>query len=123
MAQCPTIDAYIVALPEAVRDVASSVRETIKKAAPGALEAMKYGMPVFQKAGASFIYFAVWKKHVGLYPIYRGTDDFEEAIGPYRVKKDTVQFPLDKPLPNELIARIVHSQLARLRSDNANSDA
>lgn len=115
MKKFSTIDDYIAALPEAVRDVASSVRETIRKAAPGAVEAIKYGMPVFQKDGASFVYFAVWKTHIGLYPIYRGTDDFEAAIGPYRAKKDTVQFPLDKPLPTEVIAMIVHSQLAKLK--------
>lgn len=121
MAKFTTIDDYIAALPEAVRAVASSVRETIRNTAPDALESMKYDMPVFKKDGASFLYFAVWKKHIGLYPIYRGTDDFEDAIGQYRAKKDAVQFPLDKPLPNELIAKIVHSQLAKMKQGKANN--
>ena len=80
-------------------------------------------MPVFQQDGASFVYFAVWKKYIGLYPIYRGTDDFEDEIGPFRAKKDTVQFLLDRPLPNELIAKIVHSQLTKLRQGKANKEA
>lgn len=109
-----TIDDYIAALPEAVRAVASTVRETIGHAAPGSVEAIKYNMPAFQVDGVTFIYFAVWKKHVGLYPIYCGTDGFEDAVRPYRAKKDTVQFLLDRPLPNLLVETIVHSQLTIL---------
>ena len=118
MGKFSTIDGYIESLPEAARAVASALRQTIGAAAPDAVEAVKYDMPAFQKDGVSFIYFAVWKKHVGLYPIYRGTDDFEDAIRSFRAKKDTVQFSLSKPLPNELIVRIVKSQLAGLRSSH-----
>lgn len=106
------IEAYIAALPEAVRDIAEKVRQTIRIAAPQATEAIKYGMPAFQIEGRSFLYMAVWKKHVGLYPIYRGDAAFEAAVGPFRAKTDTVQFMLDKPMPLDLIARIAQSQLA-----------
>jgi uncharacterized protein YdhG (YjbR/CyaY superfamily) len=123
MGKFATIDDYVAALPDAVQAVASAVRATIGEAAPGAVEAVKYDMPAFQKDGASFVYFAVWKKHIGMYPIYRGNSEFENVIGPYRAKKDTVQFSLDKPLPIELITRIVHSQLAKLRQSKADKEA
>jgi uncharacterized protein YdhG (YjbR/CyaY superfamily) len=123
MRRFATIDDYVAALPVTVQAIASTLRAMIADAAPGAVEAVKYDMPVFQKDGISFIYFAVWKKHVGLYPIHRGSDEFERAIEPYRAKKDTVQFALAKPLPNDLIATIVHSQLARLRQGKADKKA
>lgn len=108
---------YIIALPEAVRSIAEAIRQTIRNAAPESVEDVKYGIPTFKIGDRSIIYFGVWKKHVGLYPIYRGTDAFEAGISPYRVKTDTVQFSLGAPMPLELIARIVESQLAHMRSD------
>lgn len=107
---------YILALPEAARDVAEAIRQTIRDAAPGSVESVKYGIPTFKIDGRSIIYFAVWKKYVGLYPIYRGTEAFEARISPYRAKKDTVQFSLRAPMPLELITSIVESQLANRRS-------
>ncbi|MBM7112935.1 iron chaperone [Archangium primigenium] len=109
-----TIDAYIAALPEAVRPIATQVREAIREAAPDSEETMKYDMPTFKLAGESLMYFAVWKKHVGLYAIYPGAEDFEARVGPYRAEKDTLQFPLNQPLPRELITYVVHAQRARL---------
>lgn len=111
-----SISDYIAALPEAVRPVAEAIRRTIGDAAPGSVEGVKYGIPTFKIDGRSIIYFAVWKKHVGLYPIYRGTEAFEARISPYRAKKDTVQFSLGAPMPLELISGIVESQLASRRS-------
>ena len=111
----PDTDAYIAALPEAVRGIAEEVRQAIRSAAPDATEAIKYGMPAFQITDRSFLYMAIWKKHVGLYPIYRGDGAFEAEVGPYRAKTDTVQFMLDKPVPLDLIARIAQAQRASAR--------
>ncbi|MGL4488862.1 MAG: iron chaperone [Rhizobiaceae bacterium] len=108
-----TIEDYVATLPHDLRDIAQTVRKTVLAAAPGAIEAVKYGMPVFQIDGVSLIYFAVWKKHVGFYPIYKGEAAFEAVIAPYRVKKDTVQFLLNTPIPYELIPLMVDSQLAQ----------
>ena len=78
---------------------------------PEAAEAIRYGMPSFNVGGATIVYFAIWKKHVGFYPIYRGDAAFEEQISAYREKIDTVQFPLGQPMPLDLITSIVNSQL------------
>jgi uncharacterized protein YdhG (YjbR/CyaY superfamily) len=115
MTQKPeSIPAYIGMLPIEHQPLAERVRQTIRKAAPQCVEGIAYGMPTFRIDGHSLIYFAVWKKHIGLYPIYPGSAELEARIAPYRAKKDTVQFSLHVPLPCELIADIVASQLSRL---------
>ena len=107
-----SVPAYIASLPQGAQAVADEVRRTIRDAAPGCVEVIRYDMPAFQLDGRTFLYFGVWKNHVGLYPIYKGSEAFERDIGPFRARKDTVQFPLNKPVPFELIARIVASQLS-----------
>ena len=111
-----TVDSYISALPIPVQQKwATDLRQVILAAAPKAEEAMRYDMPSFRIEKSIFVYFACWKKHVGLYPVYKGGGDFEEEVGPYRAKKDTVQFRYSEPFPNELVTKIVLSQLANLR--------
>lgn len=107
------VDAYISGLGEPDRVVAEQVRTLVRNVVPDATEAIKYDMPAFQLNGRSFVYFAVWKKHVGLYPIYRGDFEFEELVAPYRAKKDTLQFALDTPLPVALIERVILAQAKR----------
>jgi uncharacterized protein YdhG (YjbR/CyaY superfamily) len=115
MAQKPeSISAYLGALPAELQHVAERVRQLIRAAAPQCVEDIKDGVPAFKLDDHSVIYFAVWKKHIGIYPIYPGSIELESRIAPYRVKKDTLQFPLRAPIPYELIAGIVASQLARL---------
>jgi uncharacterized protein YdhG (YjbR/CyaY superfamily) len=104
------VDAYVEALPDVGQVAAAQIRAIIAQVVPAATEAIKYNMPAFQLQGRSFLYFAVWKKHVGLYPIYRGDDAFEALVAPYRAKKDSVQFALSQPLPVELIVEIVKAQ-------------
>jgi uncharacterized protein YdhG (YjbR/CyaY superfamily) len=110
-----TIDAYAETLSDAGKDVAVQIRAIVAQLVPEAVEAIKYNIPAFQLGGRSFIYFAVWKKHVGLYPIYRGDAAFEALVGSYRAKKDTIQFALDMPLPVELVEQIVKAQADRSR--------
>jgi uncharacterized protein YdhG (YjbR/CyaY superfamily) len=109
-----TIDEYIQGLPERVQSVATGIRATIRLAAPNSTETIKYDIPTFQMDGLSFLYFGIWKRHIGLYPIYIGTDEFETEIREYRAKKDTVQFPLNKPVAYDLVSKIVVSQLSIL---------
>lgn len=108
------ISDYIATLPTDIRWLAESIRDTIRRAAPDSVEDVKYGIPTFSIDRKSIIYFGIWKKHVGLYPIYRGSDQFEAEIAPYRAKKDTVQFLLGKPIPYDLITKIVESQVSGL---------
>ena len=118
MAKCAAVDDYIGALPTSVRKVAIELRQTILAAAPNAEEAIRYDMPAFSIGKSTFLHFACWKKHVGLYPIYEGDDAFEVEVRPYRAKKDTVQFLYSEPLPTALVTKIVRSQIAKLQSSN-----
>lgn len=105
-----SIDAYVETLSDQGKEVATQMRALIARIVPEAKEAVRYNMPAFQLDGRSFIYFAVWKKHLGLYPIYRGDAAFEELVRPYRAKTDTVQFALDRPLPIDVIEKIILAQ-------------
>lgn len=101
-----TIDEYIAAYPTEVQSQLQQIRQTIGKAAPHAQEAIKYQMPTFTLNG-NMISFAAYQNHIGLYPVPEGTPEFNEAIAPYRAAKSTLRFPLDQPLPLELITQIV----------------
>ncbi len=111
-----TIDEYISLLPETAQGLAREIRFAIKRAAPDAIEAIRYNMPAFGIGGATLIYFAVWKNHVGFYPIYRGNKAFEDRIAAFRTKTDTVQFKLNAPMLFDLIEEIVRSQRKKLHS-------
>lgn len=93
------------------------IRELITAAAPGAQEAIRYGMPTALIDGSSIVYYAAWKKHVGLYPVYRGSDEFEQKVAPWRDWKDTVRFPLGDEVPFDVIELILAAQVARLRRE------
>ena len=114
MVKHASIDDYIRQLPEDVRERAEALRLTIMKSADGLVETVRYDMPAFRYGDATVVYFAFWKKHVGLYPIYRGSASFEARIERYRARTDTVQFPLDRPIPYDLVTEIVKSQMSGL---------
>jgi len=110
-----TIDEYIAGFPKDVQEILEKLRMTIKKAAPEAEEGISYKMPTFYLKGQYLIYFAAYKKHIGLYPVPSGDAEFNQEISQYQSGKGTLQFPLDKPIPYKLIRQIVK---ARAR-DNA----
>lgn len=112
-----SVDSYLEALPDLPRSIMARIRELIANAAPGAQEAIRFGMPTALLDGSSIVYYAAWKKHVGLYPVYRGSDDFEEKIAPWRDWKDTVRFPMATDVPFDVIELIVAAQVARLRRE------
>lgn len=99
------IDEYIAGFPDDVQKILEKIRITIRKAAPDAEEAISYQMPTFKLKG-NLIFFAAYKKHIGLYPAPRGSKEFKEELAGYEGGKGTVQFPLDKPIPYDLISRI-----------------
>ena len=102
-----TIDEYIAGFPKETQTYLRQIRTTIKEAAPDAEEKISYGMPTFTLAGKYLIYFAGYKKHVGLYPV-PGNKTFEKDFSAYKTSgKGTIQFPLDKPIPFGLITKIV----------------
>jgi uncharacterized protein YdhG (YjbR/CyaY superfamily) len=115
MSTAPTTqDEYIASLPVGSRNVAERMRAVIHQCAPEAVGTIKYGMPAFLISGAAFLYFAVWKKHVGIYPIYAAGDELEAKIAPYRHGKDTVRFLLSSQIDYQLVAI-----LAQFKRDQA----
>jgi uncharacterized protein YdhG (YjbR/CyaY superfamily) len=100
------IDEYIEGLPPGVQQTLQKLRQTIREAAPDAEEKISYQMPAFFLNGV-LVYFAAYKNHIGFYPTASGIANFREEISAYKNSKGAVQFPIDKPLPIELITRIV----------------
>ena len=101
-----TIDEYIAGFPREVQEILEGIRKTIRAAAPDAEEKISYQMPTFTLKG-NLVYFAAFKNHIGLYPAPRGAVEFKEELSAYEGGKGTVKFPLDKPIPFDLITRIV----------------
>ena len=101
-----SIDEYIADFPEDVQKKLETLRATIRKAAPGVEEAIKYGMPTFVLNG-NIVSFGAWKTHIGFYPAPREVEEFKKALSAYEGAKSTAQFPLDEPLPLPLITRRV----------------
>jgi uncharacterized protein YdhG (YjbR/CyaY superfamily) len=109
------VDAYIGAQPEPVQRVLSQVRSAIRKAVPQAEECISYGMPTFKVQSARLLFFAAWKRHYSLYPV-TGTvlAAFQRELGPYKVDKSTLRFPLLEPVPVDLIERIAQFRASEL---------
>jgi uncharacterized protein YdhG (YjbR/CyaY superfamily) len=101
------IDEYIAGFPNDVQQILQKIRMTISKAAPDAEETISYQIPTFNLEGKYLVYFAAYKKHIGLYPAPRGIEKFKKELSVYEGGKGTVRFPLDKPIPFGLIKRIV----------------
>jgi len=107
-----SIDEYIAEFPPATQTVLREVRALIAAAAPGATETISYAMPTFDLRGRHLVHFAAHAKHLGLYPTAEGIAAFSAELAPYKSAKGSVQFPLDRPLPVDLIRRIVEHRVA-----------
>ena len=114
-----SVDDYIASFPDDTRAELAKVRRAIRDVVPCAAEKISYGMATVTLDGKPLVYFAGWKKHVGVYPVPIGDAAFERAIGPYRAAKDTVRFPITQPVPVELVAAITRLCLARRARDAA----
>jgi len=102
-----SVDEYIATFPDGVQATLRRVRSTIRKALPGAEEAISYQIPTYRMHGGYVVYFAGWKQHYSLYPATgRLVAVFEDDLAPYEVSKGTIRFPLSRPVPVTLIARI-----------------
>jgi uncharacterized protein YdhG (YjbR/CyaY superfamily) len=101
-----SIDEYIAQFPEDVQKKLKELREAIKASAPDAEERISYQMPTF-RLKSNLVHFAAYKKHIGFYPTPGGIKPFEHELSAYEVSKGTVRFPIDKPLPMNLISKIV----------------
>lgn len=109
------IDAYIAGFPPEVREILQAIRTTIREAAPNAEETIAYQIPTFTLNG-NLVHVAAFKKHVGFYPTPSGIEAFREELSAYEVAKGSVRFPLDQPIPLDLIRRIVTFRAAENRA-------
>jgi len=109
------IDAYIARFPGHVQDLLREVRAVIRRAAPDAVEAIKYGIPTFVQ-GENLVHFAGYRSHIGFYPTSSGIAAFDDKLVRYKRSKGAVQFPLDEPVPAKLIGQIVRFRLREARA-------
>jgi uncharacterized protein YdhG (YjbR/CyaY superfamily) len=101
-----TIDEYISSFPQSTQLFLKDIRNTIKEIIPDATETISYGMPTF-KLKKNLIHFAAYKHHIGIYPTPSGVEVFKKELEEYKTSKGAIQFPLNKPIPLDLIRRIV----------------
>ena len=112
MTQASTIDEYIADFPNDVQKKLQQMRAVIRKAIPKAEEAIKYGIPTYVLNG-NVVHFGGYKSHIGFYPAPRGIEAFKKELSVYEGSKGTIKFPLDKPLPTALIAKIAKFRAAQ----------
>jgi uncharacterized protein YdhG (YjbR/CyaY superfamily) len=121
MAEPMTVDEYMATLPEDRRDAMETIRRTIRAAAPQATEVISYKMPAFRTHGRFLVSYDAYKRHYSLFPasdaVVRALGD---AIAPYLAGRGTIRFPADRPIPTELVARVVEIRVAE--NDAAASD-
>lgn len=101
-----TMDEYISGFPKDIQIILQKMRAEIRKAAPEAEEAIKYGIPTFTLNG-NLVHFGGFKNHIGFYPTPSGIEAFKKELSVYNGAKGSIQFPIDKPLPFALIGKIV----------------
>ncbi|MFZ0686200.1 MAG: DUF1801 domain-containing protein [Terriglobales bacterium] len=109
-----TIDGYIVSFPPDVQAILEKIRCTIRNAAPGAIETIRYSIPTFTLNGV-LVHFAAFKKHIGFYPPVRGDAKLEKAASIYAGEKGNLRFPLDQPIPYRLIEKLVKLRVKQNR--------
>jgi uncharacterized protein YdhG (YjbR/CyaY superfamily) len=100
------IDDYLASVSPESKLVLGEIRKLIRSTVPNATETISYQMPAF-KLSRTFIYFAAFKKHIGIYPPVKGDKALTDALQPYAGEKGNLKFPLDQPMPYELIGRVV----------------
>lgn len=109
------IDAYIASFPASTQKMLTAMRTTIQKAAPEAVEAMKYGIPTFV-LGKNLVHFAGYKNHIGFYPAPSGIEAFRKELAGYETSKGAIQFPIDQQLPLKLVSQITQFRVAETKA-------
>ena len=111
-----TVDEYAASLPDDARPVLEEVRRVVHRVVPGIGEAISYQMPTFVLDGQPLVHVAAWKKHLGLYPLPPMDDELAAAVEPYRGAKDAMQLRYDRPVPYDLVERVVGVLLEQRRT-------
>ncbi len=104
--QFKTIDEYIASFPKSFKDILKKLRRVIKEYAPMAEETINYGIPTF-KLNANLVHFAAFKNHIGFYPTPSAILAFKKELTSFKQAKGSIQFPIDKPIPFDIIKKIV----------------
>ena len=115
--QFKTIDEYIKTFPRDVQSILEKIRQTIREAAPEAVEAISYQMPTFKLNGKNLVHFAAWKNHIGFYPTPSGIEAFKKELMPYKGAKGSIQFPLEITIPYDLVKKIVIFRMKDLEKE------
>ncbi len=116
MKKYTTIEEYVANYPKSVQLTLDEIRRLIKKLVPDAIETISYGIPTYKYKGKNLIHFAAYGKHIGLYPGSQAIELFKGDLTDYKTSKGTIQFPLDKPIPLELVSKIVRSNIEEIDS-------
>lgn len=111
-----TTEEYIDIFPKETQAILEEIRKLVKKMVPEATEKISYNIPSFQLDGKYLIYYAAYKRHIGVYPIPAGSKAFEERITPYVHGRGTLRFDLEKPIPYDLIEEVIKYSIQRNRS-------
>ena len=112
-----TTDEYIASFPKNVQVALQQTRQAIRKAAPQAQEVISYSMPAF-KQNSILVWFAAFKNHIGFFPKVSAMEAFKEKLSDYKTSKGTIRFPLDKPIPVDLVREIVSFRVKEDKSEN-----
>ena len=112
--QVGTVEDYVAGFPDDIQQILRHIRQVFVDRVPDAGEKISYQMPTVTMSGEALLYYAAWKQHLGMYPIPRAEPALEEQLAPYRAAKDTVRFAYRKPIPYELIEKMV-AMLVRRR--------
>jgi uncharacterized protein YdhG (YjbR/CyaY superfamily) len=107
-------DEYISNFPKEIQILLQEVRKTIKSAAPNTNEGISYGMPAYKLNGKALVYFAGYKNHVGFYATPTGHNEFTKELAKYKQGKGSVQFPINEPMPLDLITKIVKFRVSEV---------
>lgn len=111
MKKYTSVNEYIADFPADIRDILENIRRAIKELAPGAEESISYGMPGFRLNNHLLVWFAAFKDHISFFPTASGVDAFKDKLKGYKTSKGTIQFPLDKPIPYDLIKEITEFRI------------
>jgi len=112
------VESYIHLFPKKVQLVLQKIRQIVKENAPGTEEGFSYGMPSYKLNGKPLVYFAAFKNHIGFYATPSGHSAFSEVLSAYKQGKGSVKFPLNKPVPFDLIALIVVFRAEEIQAKN-----
>jgi uncharacterized protein YdhG (YjbR/CyaY superfamily) len=114
MKKCDAIENYISSFPPNTQNILNDIRKTILNLSPNLQETMSYGIPTFDLNGKHLVHFAGYKKHIGFYPGPEAIEIFRDELNNYKTSKGTIQFPIDKPIPIELVQKITKYRITQI---------